>query len=121
MTRFIKYVILFVDAVVMVTLSVTNRHAVSLSLNPFDPQDPRLTITEVPLFWVIFASLVAGIVIGWLGAYAGQGRWRKEAKLKRREADKWHKEADQLRELANAGQPNQNFKGLPGPDKRSAA
>lgn len=121
MTRFIKNVILFAIAVVLVPLSVANRHTVSLSLNPFDPQDPRLTIPDVPLFWVIFASLGVGIVVGGLGAWAKQGRWRKEARLKRREADKWHKEADQLREMSAAAQPAANVKGLPTPDNRSAA
>lgn len=121
MTRFIKHVILFAVAVVLVPLAVANRHTVSLSLNPFNPQDPRLTIPDVPLFWVIFASLCVGIIVGGLGAWAKQGRWRKEARLKRREADKWHKEADQLREMSGATQSAANLKGLPGPDKRSAA
>ncbi|WP_421981067.1 lipopolysaccharide assembly protein LapA domain-containing protein [Roseibium sp.] len=121
MTRFIKNLILLAIAVVLVPLSVANRHTVNLSLNPFDPQDPRLTIPDIPLFWVIFASLGVGIVVGGLGAWAKQGRWRKEARLKRREADKWHKEADQLREMTGATQPSANTKGLLAPDKRSAA
>jgi len=120
-TRFIKNVILFAIAVVLVPLSVANRHTVDLALNPFDPSDPRLTIPDIPLFWIIFASLGVGIIVGGLGAWAKQGRWRKEARLKRREADKWHKEADQLREMSNAAQPASNVKGLPGPDRRSAA
>lgn len=121
MTRFIKNVILFVIAVVVIALAVTNRHTVSLSLNPFDPQDPRLTITDIPLFWVMFASLCVGVVVGGLGAWAKQGRWRKEARVKRREADKWHKEADQLRDMQASAQPASGVKGLAGPDTRSAA
>lgn len=118
MTRFIRNLILLAIAVVLVPLSVANRHGVSLSLNPFDPQDPRLTITDVPLFWVIFASLGIGIVVGGLGAWAKQGRWRKEARVKRREAAKWHKEADELRDLTTA---DSSVKGLTGPGNRSAA
>ena len=121
MTRFIKNMILLAIAVVLVPLSVANRHTVNLALNPFDPQAPRLTIPDIPLFWVIFASLGVGIVVGGLGAWAKQGRWRKEARLKRREADKWHKEADQLREMTDAAQPSVSSKGLLAPDKRSAA
>ena len=121
MSRFIKNVFLFAVAVVLVSLAVTNRHTVSLSLNPFDAQDPRLTITEVPLFWIIFASLCVGIVVGGVGAWAKQGRWRKEARMKRREADMWHKEAVQLREMNTAAQPVAGQKGLTGPDSRSAA
>lgn len=121
MTRFIKNLILLAIAVVLVPLSVANRHTVSLSLNPFDPQDPRLTIPDIPLFWVIFASLGLGILVGGIGAWAKQGRWRKEARAKRREADKWHKEADQLRETSNSGQVLPDAKGLPAPGNRSAA
>jgi uncharacterized integral membrane protein len=120
-TRFIKNVILFLIAVVVVALAVVNRHTVSLSLNPFDPQDPRLTIANIPLFWVMFASLSVGIIIGGLGAWSSQGRWRKEARVKRREAAKWHKEADQLREQQASSQPAGGVKSLTGPDNRSAA
>ncbi|MBN9672892.1 LapA family protein [Roseibium aggregatum] len=122
MTRFIKNIILFAIAVVLVSLSVANRHTVSLALNPFDPQDPRLTISAIPLFWIFFASLGAGIIVGGLATWMVQGRWRKEARSKRREADKWHKEADQLREIQSASLPAAGAaKGLPHPDKRSAA
>ncbi|MEP3046867.1 MAG: lipopolysaccharide assembly protein LapA domain-containing protein [Roseibium sp.] len=121
MTRFIKNLILLAIAVVLVPLSVANRHTVSLSLNPFDPQDPRLTVPDIPLFWIIFASLGIGIIIGGMGAWAKQGRWRKEARNKRREADKWHQEADQLREMNTTGQAIPNAKGLPGPGDRTAA
>ena len=121
MTSFIKNVILFAVAVVLVPLSVANRHTVTLSLNPFDPQDPRLTVTDIPLFWVIFASLGVGIVVGGIAVWTRQGRWRKEARVKRREAAKWHKEADQLREMQTASQPASGIKGLTGPDNRTAA
>lgn len=116
--RFVKNIVLIVIAIVLVPLSVANRHSVSLSLNPFDPQDPRLTISDIPMFWVIFASLGIGIIVGGIGAWAKQGRWRKEARVKRREADKWHQEADQLRERTES-QPN-TPPGLPGPDSRAA-
>nr|WP_244318557.1 LapA family protein [Roseibium hamelinense] len=104
-------------------MAVANRHTVSLSLNPFDPQDPRLTVTDVPLFWIMFGCVLVGIVFGGIGAWAKQGRWRKEARVKRREADQWHKEADQLREQAQALSPSSstNRAGLPGPNDRRAA
>ncbi|TYC49428.1 DUF1049 domain-containing protein [Rhodobacterales bacterium] len=99
MVRFVINVILFVIAVIVVSLAVANRHPVSIAFNPFDPQDPRLTLTGTPLFWVIFASIVIGIILGGCGAWITQGRWRKEARVKRREAAKWHKEAEQVREM----------------------
>ncbi|NVK35699.1 MAG: LapA family protein [Rhodobacteraceae bacterium] len=100
MIRFIKNVILASVAIVLVPISVANRHAISISLNPFNPQDPNLTLTDVPLFWVIFAALGVGILLGGFNAWAKQGKWRKEARQKRQEARKWHHEADQLRTLS---------------------
>lgn len=123
MTRLVKNLILFIIAVVLVPLSVANRHPVSLSLNPFDPLDPRLTIPDIPLFWVIFASLGVGILVGGIGAWAKQGRWRKEARQKRREADKWHTEADQQRERVEnlSTELSSSAPSLPGPDNRNVA
>ncbi|MBO6756546.1 MAG: LapA family protein [Roseibium sp.] len=123
MTRFVKNIILLAVAVFLVPLSVANRHTVSLSLNPFDPQDPRLTIADIPLFWVIFASLAVGIVLGGIGAWAKQGKWRKEARTKRREADRWHREADQLRERSEDALDGMdpNRPRLTGPGDRRAA
>ncbi|WP_417688384.1 DUF1049 domain-containing protein [Roseibium sp.] len=118
MTRFIKNMILIAVAIVLVPLSVANRHPVSISLNPFDPADPNLTIVDIPLFWVFFASLGVGILLGGIGAWAKQGKWRKEARVKRREADKWHREADQLRETKELAS---SAPALPGSDSRSAA
>ncbi|GGB47251.1 hypothetical protein GCM10011316_19190 [Roseibium aquae] len=122
MTGFVKKLILFAVAVVLVPLSVANRQTVSIALNPFDPQDPRLTIPDVPLFWVIFASLGLGIVLGGMGAWAKQGKWRKEARAKRQEADKWHREADQLRDMAQTALPGDPaLKKLSGPANQRAA
>ncbi|ADZ72609.1 lipopolysaccharide assembly protein LapA domain-containing protein [Polymorphum gilvum] len=115
MTRFLKTLILVAVAIVLVPLSVANRHTVHLSLNPFDPQDPRLAVTDVPLFWVIFAALGVGILVGGLATWARQGKWRREARQKRSEADKWHREADHLREIAEVRTT------LPAPDSRHAA
>ncbi|MEJ8475210.1 lipopolysaccharide assembly protein LapA domain-containing protein [Roseibium algae] len=111
MTRFIKNAILIAVAIILVPLSVANRHTVSLALNPFDPQDPRLTIQDVPLFWVIFACIGVGIVLGGIGAWAKQGKWRKEARENR-------KEANHLRHLQ---EKNQADTSLPALSKRTAA
>ena len=118
MTRFIRNIILVAVAIILVPLSVANRHPVSIALNPFDPQDPRLTIQDIPLFWVFFASLALGILLGGIGAWAKQGKWRKEARTKRREATKWHREADQLRELQ---EQSNGTAALPRPGSRDAA
>lgn len=121
MTRFLKNIILFAIALVLLPLSVANRHGVNISLNPFDPQDPRLTLTDVPLFWVMFSAILVGIAIGGLGAWAKQGKWRREARVRRTEADRWHREADQLRAaVAEQAAPGAPALPTPGKDNRAA-
>lgn len=115
MIRFLKNAILAILALVLIPISVANRHPVSISLNPFNPQDPYLTISDIPLFWVIFAALGLGIVLGGFGAWAKQGKWRQEARQKRREAKKWHREADQLKTMVE--QEKISNASLPAPDK----
>lgn len=119
MIRFIRNALLIAVAIVLIPLSVSNRHPVTLALNPFDPSDPRFSITNIPLFWVIFASLALGIVLGGVGAWSKQGKWRKEARQKRREVKKWQGEAEHLREIA---EPSQAKPGLPslGKDRTAA-
>ncbi|WP_417693976.1 LapA family protein [Roseibium sp.] len=118
MIRFVKNALLVTVAIVLIPLSVSNRHPVTLALNPFDPSDPRFAIPNIPLFWVIFASLAVGIVLGGVGAWAKQGKWRKEARQKRREVKKWQGEAEHLREIT---EPESTRPGLPSPKKRTAA
>lgn len=118
MSRFIKNIVLIAVAVILVPLSVANRHPVSISLNPFDPQDPNMTVADVPLFWIFFASLALGIMLGGIGAWAKQGKWRNEARFQRKEADKWHREADAYREQQ---QNTAARTALPGNSDRNAA
>ena len=74
------------------------------------------SVDVIPIHEVKDIAVYEAIIVG-SAVYVG--RWRKEARQKRREADKWHQEADQLREMQTANQPG--VKGLPGPDTRSAA
>ena len=63
---FRKLVFLFVAlpiAVVLIMLSVANRQAVTLALNPFDPADTLLSVT-LPFFVFLFAALITGMIIG---------------------------------------------------------
>lgn len=96
MTRLLKNLVLLPIAIVLIALAVANRHEVTLSLDPFSRADPALTVTA-PLFWILFAAVAFGVFIGGVASWAAQGKWRREARVKRREADRWHQEADRLK------------------------
>jgi uncharacterized integral membrane protein len=71
--------------VILIVLSVANRHEVLFSLDPRGAADSQLGF-QVPLYLLLFTAVFAGLIIGWLVGWAGQGRWRREAKARRRAA-----------------------------------
>jgi len=92
-------------AALLITLSIANRHAVRLVLDPFEPDAPMLSLV-LPFYVYLFAALLAGIVLGGCTAWFGQARWRKAARVRSHEAARWQAEADRLtreRDQAPAG------------------
>ncbi|MEQ9142969.1 MAG: LapA family protein [Parvibaculaceae bacterium] len=75
-------------------LAVANRHRVLFSLDPFSPDNPALAL-EVPLFAVVLFAVLLGILIGGAAAWTRQGRWRKEARQKRRDVKRLEDEVSE--------------------------
>lgn len=120
--RIFKFILLAPPALVLVVLAVANRQPVVLSLDPFVPEAPAFAI-ELPLFWLLFAALFLGILLGGLGAWFKQHKWRQQARDKRREADRLRAEADRLKTVVQQTNGMQASGGpaLPSPDSRHAA
>lgn len=95
--RVIKFIIFVPIAIVLIVLSVANRHVVTLALNPFRPEDSVLSLT-LPLFVFLFIALIVGMVIGSMATWFSQGRYRKRAREEAHEARKWRDEADRQRD-----------------------
>lgn len=96
MLRFIKLIVLVPIAVILVVLSVANRHFVTLALNPFRPDDTLLSLS-LPLFVFLFIALMVGVVLGSLATWLAQGKYRKQARDEAHEARKWREEAGKQR------------------------
>ena len=96
MLRFIKLIVLVPIAVILVVLSVANRHFVTLALNPFRPDDTLLSLS-LPLFVFLFIALMVGVVLGSLATWFAQGKYRKQARDEAHEARKWREEAGKQR------------------------
>ena len=71
-------------AVVIVVFAMANRESVVVSLDPFGAANPAFSI-RLPLFILIFALVILGVVVGGIAAWLRQGRWRRLAR--KREAD----------------------------------
>ena len=100
MARVLSVLIGLPVAVLVIALAVANRREVLVSLDPFSPGAPVLS-ASVPLYAVIFASLLVGVVLGGTVTWVRQGRFRREARKARREQ--------------KAGAPVSGGLGLPAP------
>src|ERR1700722_16314108 len=79
MRKFLNAVIWILLGVVLVVFAVANRHLVTVSFDPFNSNDPALGVT-MPLFAVIIAVAILGVVAGGSATWFGQRRWRRAAR-----------------------------------------
>ncbi len=96
MRRFLTLLILIPLAAVIIFFSVANRENVTISLDPFHGATPALAFTA-PLFVLLFGSLVIGLLIGGIAAWARQGRWRRAARNAEIEAERLRSETARAR------------------------
>ncbi|XSG83077.1 MAG: LapA family protein [Methyloligella sp. ZOD6] len=83
-------------AVVLIALAVANRAPVDLVLDPFAGR----FVVQVPLFLLVFSALAIGLVMGGFATWLSQGKWRRTARSRRREAYELRRQTDRLeREL----------------------
>ena len=111
MKRAIQLIVFVPIAVVIIAISVANRHEVLFSLDPFDAEDPALSF-EVPLFWLLFAAAVVGLLLGGAATWVRQGRWRRAARTE-------HAEVERLRREKRSAEPA--ITSLPPPGDRNRA
>lgn len=95
MKRFLTWLLALPIGIVVVALAVANRRIVTLSLDPFRPDDPALSI-GLPLFLLPLGALIVGVLLGGVTVWWRQGAWRKAARAGRREAAKLEAERARL-------------------------
>jgi hypothetical protein len=93
--RIIWFAVALPAAVVLITLAVVNRHGVRLVLDPFRPDAPVISLV-LPFYAYLFGMLLIGIVIGGAAVWLTQARWRRSARRRAAEAQRWQAEADRL-------------------------
>lgn len=87
-----------VVAIVLILFAASNRGSVELGLWPVP------FVVAVPVYLLVFATLVVGFVVGWLATWFGRQRLRLESRRRRRRIEALEKElaATQAR-LGQAG------------------
>jgi len=86
--RIVGWFVLVPLCAVLVVFALANRHMVSVRLDPMSPETTLLPHAQVPLFIVIYGMLTLGVVLGGTAVWFAQGRYRKERRRYRKEAEK---------------------------------
>ena len=104
MRQFLKALLLLPIAIIVVLLAVANRGPVTLSFDPFSPGGPQLSWT-LPLFAVIFLSVMVGVLIGGVASWLAQSKHRRRERHYRREARNLRRDGERQRPRGGAGLP----------------
>lgn len=109
MIRFLKALVLLPVAILIVLLAVANRDPVTLSLDPFSREAPEIA-AQLPLFAIIFAAVMVGVVIGGTATWLAQGKHRRARRQFRREVTQLRSETERLRTQSH---PSSSLPSLP--------
>jgi len=79
MRKFFSTLFAILFGLIFVTFAVANRHFVTVSFDPFNSVDPSIKLS-LPLFVLIIAVAILGVVAGGTATWFGQRRWRRAAR-----------------------------------------
>lgn len=94
--KIVTAVIIIPLMIIIVAFAVANRQAVTVSFDPFSAADPAYAVT-VPLFMLIFALVILGVIVGGVAAWLKQSQWRRTARRLDADVRALHQEIEALR------------------------
>ena len=101
--RYLRYAIIAILTVLLLSVSVANRAAVEVKALP-DGLAALFGVTwslQVPLFIVLFGGVIAGLVIGFLWEWLREHKHRKVASVRSREVTRLERELAVMRDSAS--------------------
>ena len=104
MKTFLKWLILSPIAVLIVAFAIVNRQAVPVVLDPFGMGAPD-PFVQTPLFFVMFACVMLGVVAGGVATWFTQGRHRRALRDARADVEHLRAEADRMRNISSLPAP----------------
>jgi putative membrane protein len=104
MIRYIRYLFIACLAIVLLTIALANRGAVTLNALPIDfAAFARVQYAvTVPLYLVIFGSIIVGLMIGFVWEWFREHKFRATASGRAREIARLEREMAELRRLQPA-------------------
>jgi uncharacterized integral membrane protein len=129
MRKFLSALVVVPLGLIFIVFAVANRHFVTVSFDPFNATDPALSVS-LPLFVLIIAVAIMGVVAGGCATWFGQRRWRRAARQHEADARTAKAQLAELRaatmvssrgDAARLAPPSQaGFYGVAGRDKQGA-
>jgi len=113
MRKFFTVLIVIPLALIFVVFAVANRHFVTMSFDPFNSANPAVSVT-LPLFVLIIAIAILGVIAGGLATWFGQRRWRRAARQHELEARTARARLAELRSQAASMRAEPQRRALPG-------
>jgi uncharacterized integral membrane protein len=86
--------------VLIVAFAVANRQTVVISFDPFSSADPAYA-ARLPLFLLIFALVILGVIVGGIAAWLRQASWRRTARALDADLRVLHQELEAMRRRAD--------------------
>jgi uncharacterized integral membrane protein len=94
--KVVTWIVIAPLAAAIIAFAVANRQAVTVSFDPFSSANPAYAAT-LPLFAVIFAVLILGVIVGGVAAWIRQSKWRRRARQLDGEVRALHEEIETIR------------------------
>ncbi|MEM6887266.1 MAG: LapA family protein [Pseudomonadota bacterium] len=103
--RYIRYALIAAFAIVLIAVALANRDMVLLQLIPAEVAgwfavNPSV---ELPLFVVIFGSIIVGLFVGFIWEWVREHGLRADAARQGREKRRLEREVAKLKETRDAG------------------
>ncbi len=101
--RIVGWVVLVPLCVVLIVFALANRQLVVVNFNPLVPSEALTTPgIGVPLFLVLFAVLLFGVILGGIATWFAQGQHRRDERSYRRETERLTREVNAIRRTPNS-------------------
>ena len=99
MRKFLTSLVLIPLGLIFIVFAVANRHLVTVSFDPFNSSNPSFGVT-LPLFVVIIAVAILGVVAGGSATWFRQRHWRRAARQHEADAQQARAQLADLRASA---------------------
>jgi uncharacterized integral membrane protein len=96
MRKFFTTLVLIPLGLIFIVFAVANRHLVTVSFDPFNSTDPSVAVT-LPLFAVIIAVAILGVIAGGSATWLRQRHWRRAARQHEADARQMRAQLSELR------------------------